>query len=170
MSVMESRRVLIGRIAGHFGVKGWVKLQSWTEPRAKIIEYRPWLLELGGEWREWQVAEGHMHGKSVVVRLQGVSSREQATTLIGSNIAVRREQLAATRPGEYYWVDLMGAEVWLADGRVLGRVKNLLATGSNDVLVVQGVREHLVPFIRGQVIKDVDLGAHVIRVDWDPDF
>jgi 16S rRNA processing protein RimM len=170
MPAAESRRIIIGRIAGHFGVKGWIKLQSWTEPRDKIVEYRPWLLEIGGEWQDWQVAEGHMHGRSVIARLQGVANREQAAGLIGANIAVRREQLAATRPGEYYWADLMDAEVRLADGRVLGKVKNLLATGSNDVLVVQGAREHLIPFIRGQVIKDVDLDSRVICVDWDPDF
>ncbi|HVB28693.1 MAG TPA: ribosome maturation factor RimM [Terriglobia bacterium] len=170
MSATESRRIVIGRIAGHFGVKGWVKLQSWTEPRDKIVEYRPWLLELGDQWREWQVAEGRIHGKGVIARLQGVDNREQAAALIGANIAGRREQLAATKPGEYYWADLVGVQVRLADGRILGTVKTLLATGANDVLVVQGAREYLIPFIRGQVIKQVDLDARVICVDWDPDF
>jgi len=170
MSAVESRRIVIGKVTGHFGVKGWVKLQSWTEPREKIIEYRPWLLELGSGWQEWHVAEGRIHGKSVIARLQGVDNREQAAALMGANIAVRREQLAATKPGEYYWVDLMGLQVLQADGRELGTVQNLLATGANDVLVVQGEREYLIPFIRGQVIKVVDLDARVIRVDWDPDF
>ncbi|MGA9852730.1 MAG: ribosome maturation factor RimM [Gammaproteobacteria bacterium] len=170
MAEQETRRIVIGKIAGAFGVKGWVKLQSWTEPREKIIEYRPWLLECDGEWREWQVAEGHIHGKSMIARLDGITDRDQAAALMGTSIAVRRDQLAATRPGEYYWADLVGLEVRLSNERSLGRVRSLLATGSNDVLVVQGERERLIPFIRGRVIKDVDLGLRVIRVDWDPDF
>jgi 16S rRNA processing protein RimM len=170
MSAAESRRIVIGKVVGHFGVKGWIKLQSWTEPREKIVEYHPWLLELPSGWQEWQVAEGRIHGKGVIVRLRGVGNREQAAVFIGANIAVRREQLAATKPGEYYWADLMGLQVRLTDGRELGTVKNLLATGANDVLVVQGVREYLIPFIRGRVIKDVDLDAQVISADWDPDF
>ncbi|MGA9855791.1 MAG: ribosome maturation factor RimM [Gammaproteobacteria bacterium] len=170
MSATESRRIVIGKVTGHFGVKGWIKIQSWTEPREKVVDYRPWLLERGGEWQEWQVVEGRIHGKSVIARLQGVANREQAAALIGVSIAIRRDQLAATKPGEYYWDDLMGLRVLLADGRELGTVKNLLATGANDVLVVQGTREHLIPFIRGRVIKAVDLGARVMRVDWDPDF
>jgi 16S rRNA processing protein RimM len=170
MSAVEPRRIVIGKVTGHFGVKGWVKIHSWTEPREKIIEYHPWLLELSGGWREWQVAEGHNHGKSLIARLQDVENREQAAVCIGANIAVHRWQLAATKPGEYYWVDLIGLQVRLMDGRELGTVKDLLATGANDVLVVQGVREHLIPFIRGRVIKDVDLDARVIRADWDPEF
>lgn len=170
MAERESRRVVLGKIAGLFGVKGWMKLLSWTEPRERIVQYRPWLLELGGEWREWQVAEGRAHGKGVIARLESVTDRGQAAALVGAAIAVRREQLPATRPGEYYWADLVGLEVRLADGRLLGSVKGLLATGANDVLVVQGERERLIPFVRGPVIKDVDLDAQVICVDWDADF
>ncbi|MGH8415170.1 MAG: ribosome maturation factor RimM [Gammaproteobacteria bacterium] len=170
MTEPETRRIVIGRIAGAFGVKGWVKLQSWTEPREKIIEYRPWLLERDGAWQEWQVAEGRVHGKNVIVRFDGIADRDQAAALMGTSIAVRRDQLAATHPGEYYWADLVGLEVRLADERSLGRVQSLIATGSNDVLVVQGERERLIPFIRGQVIKDVNLDTRVIHVDWDPDF
>ena len=170
MAEQESRRVVLGRIAAPFGIKGWVKLQSWTEPREKIIEYRPWLLELGGRWQEWQVVEGRLHGKSVIARLDGVADRDRAATLAGANIAIRREQLPELRPGEYYWADLLGLEVRLADDRVLGRISGLMATGANDVLVVKGERERLIPFLRGQVVKQVDLDAGLIRVDWDPDF
>lgn len=166
----NSRRVVLGRIAGAFGIKGWVKLQSWTEPPEKIVEFHPWLLEFAGEWREVQVAEGRRQGKNLIARLQGITDRDQAAVLAGANIAVRREQLPAIRPGEYYWTDLVGVEVRLENGRGLGKVTELLATGSNDVLVVQGERERLIPFIRGQVIKHVDMDARVICVDWDPDF
>ncbi|MDE2195804.1 MAG: ribosome maturation factor RimM [Gammaproteobacteria bacterium] len=170
MSEKAARRIILGKVVGLFGIKGWVKLLSWTEPREQIIEYRPWQLLLEGEWRERAVAEGRAHGKSVIVRFEGVTDRDQAAVLLGAEIAVRRDQLAATRPGEYYWADLVGLEVRLADGRVLGRVADLMETGANDVLVVEGERQRLIPFIRGQVIKDVDLDAGLIRVDWDPEF
>jgi 16S rRNA processing protein RimM len=166
----EPRRIVIGRIGGPFGVKGWVKLLSWSEPREQIIGYSPWLVQTGGQWREWRVAEGHAHGKGVIARLEGVTDREQAAALMGADIAVWRSQLGETKPGEYYWADLIGLDVQLGDGRSLGRVDSMMATGSNDVLVVEGERQRLVPFINGQVIKRVDLAAGVIQVDWDPDF
>lgn len=162
--------MVLGKVAGPFGVRGWVKLLSFTEPRAQILEYQPWQLRREGEWRECRLAEGRPHGKGVIARLEGITDRDQALALMGAEIGVWREQLGTAKPGEYYWADLTGLEVRLEDGRVLGAVTGLMATGSNDVLVVQGERERLIPFIRGQVIKDVDLEARVIRVDWDPDF
>lgn len=164
------RRIVLGKIAGLYGVKGWVRLLSWTEPRARILDYRPWLLGRDGEWQERKIAEGRVHGKSVIARLDGVSDRDQAQALLGAEIAVWRSQLPPTGPGEYYWADLMDLEVRLADGRSLGRVAGLMATGANDVLVVRGERERLIPFVRGAVIKDVDLEAGLVHADWDPDF
>lgn len=171
MAAEKSQHIVVGRVTGHFGVKGWVKVQSWTEPREKIIEYRPWFLARGGgAWRACQPEASRVHGKSVVARFQGIGDREQAAILLGSTIAVRRDQLPVIGPGEYYWADLVGLDVRLIDGRSLGRVQRLLATGSNDVMVVDAERERLIPFIRGQVVKDVDLDQRVIQVDWDPDF
>jgi 16S rRNA processing protein RimM len=166
----EPKRIVIGRIAGLFGVKGWVKLLSWTEPRDKITEYSPWQVQIDGQWREWKMAEGQAHGKGVIARLEGITDRDQAAALMGSDIAVWRSQLGKTRPGEYYWVDLLGLDVQLADGRTLGKVDGMMATGANDVMVVKGERERLIPFIHGQVVKSVDLDKRLIQVDWDPDF
>lgn len=170
MSEREVRRVELGKVAGAFGIKGWVKLQSWTEPPQHIFDYQPWLLQIAGQWSEWQVAESHRHGRSLIARLPGIEDREQAAALAGAVIAVRREQLPAAGPGEYYWADLIGLEVRLMDGRNLGRVQGLMATGSNDVLIVQGDRERLIPFVPGQVVKQVDLDAGRICVEWDPEF
>lgn len=166
----EPKRIVIGRIAGLFGVKGWVKLLSWTEPRDKITAYSPWQVQIDGQWREWKMAEGQAHGKGVIARLEGITDRDQAATLIGSDVAVWRSQLPKTRPGEYYWVDLLGLDVQLTDGRMLGKVDGMMPTGANDVMVVKGERERLIPFIHGQVVKNVDLDTRVILVDWDPDF
>jgi 16S rRNA processing protein RimM len=166
----EPKRIVIGRIAGLFGVKGWVKLLSWTDPRDKIVDYSPLQVQIGGQWREWKMVEGRTHGKGVIARLEGITDRDQAAALMGADIAVWRSQLAKTRPGEYYWADLLGLEVQLADGRRLGKVDGMMATGANDVMVVKGERERLIPFIHGQVVKNVDLDKRLIQVDWDPDF
>lgn len=166
----ERKRIVIGKIGGPFGIKGWVKLLSHSEPRDRILDYSPWLLKDRDGWKEWELAEGHAHGKGVIARLEGVTDRDQAMALMGAEIAVWREQLGETKPGQYFWADLVGLTVRLEAGRSLGRVEGLMATGSNDVLVVKGDRERLIPFIQGQVIKGVDLDAGIIVVDWDPDF
>ena len=166
----ERKRIVIGKVGGPFGVKGWVKLLSWTEPRDGMFEYSPWLLKSGDTWKEWEVAEGHAHGKGVIARFEGVTDRDQAMALMGAEIAVWRDQLGQPKPGQYYWADLVGLDVQLEGGRSLGKVQGLMATGSNDVLVVKGDRERLIPFIQGQVIKRVDLAQGLIQVDWDPDF
>lgn len=170
MPERQIARVGLGKIAGAFGIKGWIKLQSWTDPPERILEYQPWQLQIAGHWSEWRVEESRRHGKNLIARLPGIADRNQAAALAGVEIAVSRDLLPATRPGEYYWTDLVGLEVRLSDGRSLGQVQDLMATGSNDVLVVRGERERLIPFIHGQVVKQVDLDAGLIRVDWDPEF
>jgi 16S rRNA processing protein RimM len=120
-------------------------------------------------WREVDVAEGRKQGKTVIARLDGITDRELAAALVGATIGIARENLPETESGEYYWADLEGLQVVHGDGRVLGKVAYLLATGANDVLVVQGEQEILVPFVRNEVIKDVDLAAGIINVDWEWD-
>ena len=160
----------MGRISGLYGVRGWVKIRSDTVPRERIVEYSPWQVEIEGQWRAMEVAEGRRQGKGVVARLQGCDDRDGAAPLIGAAIAVRREQLPAPEPGEYYWADLEGLAVVTAEGVELGTVDHLFETGANDVLVVRNGRERLIPFIQGQVVLDVDLEAGRMRVDWDPEF
>ncbi len=166
----ERKRIVIGKVGGPFGVKGWIKLLSWIEPREEIADYSPWQLKQGEGWKEWKVAEFRPHGKGLAARLVGLDDRDQAAALMGAEIAVWRDQLGEPEPGRYYWDDLIGLEVKGPEGLSFGKVKGMMATGANDVLVVEGQRERLVPFIQDQVIKGVDLGAGIITVDWDPDF
>ena len=161
--------VVLGRIAGVFGVKGWVKVFSHTEPREAILEYRNWLLKSGDGWRHVTVEEGKPHGKSVVVKLADIGNRDAAADLVDVAIAVARDDLPEPQTGEYYWADLEGLQVVHRDGRSLGKVAYLIATGANDVLVVNGDRESLIPFIMDEVILDVDLALGRISVDWDWD-
>lgn len=162
--------VIVGRVSGLFGVRGWLKIHSYTEPRENIVEYRPWLLNTGGQWRMIEVESGRAHGKGVVVKFVGYDDRDAAALLVGRDIAVTREQLGEPDAGEYYWTDLEGLKVITLEGVDLGVVDHVFATGANDVVVVRGERERLLPFVRGDVIRNIDLRRGVMEVDWDPEF
>lgn len=162
--------VVLGRVSGLFGVNGWVRVFSHTEPREGITRYHPVFLNRQGEWREFRIEAGRAHGAGVVLKFAGCDDRDQAAVLIQSDIAVHRAQLPPPKPGEYYWADLEGLRVVTLEGVELGAVSHLLATGANDVLVVRGERERLLPFVRDRVVIEVNLEQRLLRVDWDPDF
>jgi len=163
--------VILGRVSGLHGVRGWMKVFSETREREAILDFDPWYLRVGGEWRAHKPLEGRMQGKGgVVARLEGVDDRDQAQVLIGAEIAVRREQLPKPKRGEYYWFDLEGLVVTNLEGVSLGTVSHLFETGANDVLVVtDGERERLIPFTKNAV-KKVDLESRTMQVDWDAEF
>ena len=162
--------VILGRISGLYGVRGWVKVYSDTEPRENLLNYSPWLLRQALAWKEWRLETGRRQGKYVVAKLAGCDDRDAAAGLIGMDIAVKRSQLPSTAAGEYYWTDLEGLDVVNLSGLRLGYVDYLFETGSNDVLVVKGDKEYLIPFILKQVVLSVDLDNQLLKVDWDPDF
>ena len=162
------KQVALGYVAAVHGIKGWIKVRSWTRPMEAILGYQPWLL--GEDKKPVKIVDGRKQGKGLVALLPGFQDREQAAMLVGQQIFVRRDQLPATAADEYYWSDLEGLEVKTTKGEVLGRVERLIETGANDVLVIRGNREHLVPFIQGQYVSRVDLESKLIEVDWDPDF
>jgi len=170
MTVDSSEYITLGKINGVYGLKGWVKVFSHTNPRDRIVGYSHWMLRQGNEWRKIEVLRGREHGKTVVAQLVGIEDRNQAEALRGADIAITRDQLEKLARDEYYWIDLIGLQVLNQDDVDLGQVVHLFETGSNDVMVVRGDRERLVPFIQGQYVKNVDLDEGVIRVDWDPEF
>jgi 16S rRNA processing protein RimM len=161
--------VLLGRIVGLFGVNGWVKVFSYTQPREAILEYGQWYLKQDNEWRAAVIAGGKRHGKSIIASFSGVTDRDQAAELIGCDIAIEREDLPVPEVGRFYWADLEGLRVMDRDGAELGRVAYVMETGANDVLVLEGERERLIPFVLDKVVLDVDLARGVITVDWEWD-
>jgi 16S rRNA processing protein RimM len=163
-------RVTMGRVSGAFGVRGWLKVRSDCEPVEQLLAYSPWQIDTGTGWRSHVLVDGKVHGPGLVAKLAGIDDRDQARELAGADIAVDRSQLPALAEDEYYWNDLIGLGVVTRDGKELGRVSGLMQTGTNDVLVVSGERERLIPFIREQVVLAVDAEARRIEVDWDPDF
>jgi len=162
----EQRYVHAGYVSGVYGVSGWVRVYSFTEPREQIISYSPWqLLDDAGDARCRPVVAGRRQGKGVVARLEGVDDRDTAAGLVGMRVLVDRRQFAAPGDGEYYWADLVGLEVCTEQGESLGVVDHLIETGANDVLVVTGTRRRLIPFVVDRVVKSVD--ERRIVVDWD---
>ena len=166
----SDKRVVVGRVAGLHGIRGWVKVFSYTQPREQIFAYSPWQFATDEGWDEVPVAETTGSGKTLIAKLRGIDSREQAAPWVGVDIAVSRALLPPSRHGSWYWVDLEGLQVVNTDGVQLGHVHHLLETGANDVLVVHGDRERLIPLLPDRVVTQVDLDAGLMRVDWDADF
>jgi len=166
----KEKWVILGRVSGVFGVKGWLKVQSYTEPRDNIVGFGAWTLRMNGVDHAFDVEEGHSHAGSVVAKLHGLDDRDRARDWVGADIVVPREQLPKIAAGELYWTDLEGLEVRTTTGTVLGTVDHLLATGGNDVLVLDSSPRLLIPFVAGDVVKEVDLKAGLIVVDWSPDY
>jgi len=163
-------RVLLAEVTGVHGVAGEVKLHSYTEPREAVLRYRPWIVIQGANERELARPSGRAAGQHVLARFPGVVDRDQAAAMVGAQVWVERTQLPQAKPGEFYWTDLEGLSVVTVDGVALGTVSHLFETGANDVMVVRGERERLIPFTPGVAVQSVDLATREIRVDWDPEF
>jgi 16S rRNA processing protein RimM len=173
--VPATEPVVVGRIAGAYGVLGWVRVVSFTEPPENLLSYRPWMLDGPGGWQAVTPATSRPHGAGFVVQLRDLSSRDQAQALAGRLIAVPRAALPDLDTNvEYYWRDLIGLEVFDTEGRHIGRVDHLVATGAHDVLAIEpaaaapaqsGAHQLLVPFLR-QFVPVVDLERGRVVVDW----
>lgn len=165
-----SERAVVGKITGAYGVRGWVKVFPLTEKREGLLRFRDWFLEKNDQEKAIRLKQGKLHGKYVVAQLEGIESREEAEALKGFKVKADWDQFEKLEEDDYYWSDLIGLVVRVSSGAELGKVVSLMETGSNDVLVIKGDRERLVPFILGEVIKEVDIEAGEMVVDWDLEF
>lgn len=172
-------RIALGYLVGVFGVKGWLKVKSNTEPAENIINYLPWWLKTPHGLKKVEVDDYKLRPQGLIVHIKGCDDRDEAVALGKAVIEVDKSLLPTLDGGDYYWHQLLGLEVVsLYEGgrRVLGVVKDLLETGANDVLVVGPSdnsiddKERLVPYLPGQFVLAIDLAASLIEVDWDPDF
>jgi 16S rRNA processing protein RimM len=170
--------VVVGRIQGPYGIKGWVHVASFTDPRENIQAYSPWLIgdeSVANSWRPLEVEQIRPHKQGYVAKLVGVNDRNAADGMKGLLIAVPETSLPRPEPGEFYWRELVGASVVNSDGACLGRVRGLIETGANDVLVIERADamedgqavsgELLIPF-HARFVLDVDRDAGVILVEW----
>jgi len=170
------KSMVVGRLGAVYGIKGWMKINSFTDIPEGIFNYSPWFIEQKGEWVEVAIEDFKRHGKGLVAKLVGVDVREEAQALTGAEIAINASQLPKL-DDDFYWRDLIGCSVETDKGYTLGKVTDMMETGSNDVLVIKanatdafGKKERLVPFLDGQVIISVDITALKIIVNWDPSF
>lgn len=172
MKEPSGRRILLGRLLGAFGIRGEAKLESWTQPRAAIFRYQPWIVrDPQGRERELSGVTGRETGKFLIATLPDVTDRDVVEAMRGTEIYVSRSALPPPSAGEYYWVDLEGLRVVTVDGVALGSISHLFNTGANDVLVVRDdERERMIPFVQPQYVTAVDFDAGLVTVDWDPDF
>jgi 16S rRNA processing protein RimM len=169
MQEHEDDMICVGNITGVHGVKGWVKVFSNTSPRENILSYSPWRIATGDQI-QIVTASGRLQGKNVVARLEGIDQRDQAIDLVGSKIYILPEQMPQLGVGDYYWSDLIGLEVESLDAEPLGTVETMMETGANDVMVLRGDRERLIPFVMDEVVRSVDLTNKRVVVDWKPDY
>ncbi len=179
MTAKRSNLISVGRLTGVFGIKGWLKLKSDTEPEEKILQYFPWWLKTRHGVKAVEIDAHQQHNGGLIVHIVGVDDRDQAADLALVDVAVEKDQLPALEDGEFYWHQLIGLNVvseFNDQQYPLGTVDNILETGANDVLVVKAGessiddRERLVPYVPDLYVLKVDLEKHEIRVDWDPDF
>ena len=170
--------LVVGRISAVFGVRGWVKVMSFTEQATKIFDYQPWLVDRDGRLESIQVEEWKNHGDGLVVRLKGINDRDIARNWCLKDIRVDATLLPTLSDSEFYWHQLKDLVVYshIEDTvKRIGTVVSLLETGANDVMVVKGDaesidrRERLIPYLKQYVLK-IDLDAQRIDVCWDPDF
>jgi 16S rRNA processing protein RimM len=169
MQTHEDELMCVGHIAGVHGVKGWVKVFSDTSPRENILNYSPWKIATGDKMQTIEIS-GRLQGKNVVAKLSGVEDREAAIELGGSKIYILPEQLPKLDADEFYWSDLIGLNVESLEAEPLGTIETMMETGANDVMVLQGDRERLVPFVMDEVVREVDLVNKRIIVDWKADY
>lgn len=168
MTKREVSYIKIGKVGSTYGVHGWLKIQSYTEFGASILDYKPWYLTNHREQKEIiDIEASKTHGNGLIVKFKGVNSPEEARKLTGKIIEIDRSLLPILPKNEFYWSDLEGLTVINKNGVVLGKVIYLMATGSNDVLVIKGDKEYAIPYLIDRVIINIDLENREIHVDWE---
>jgi 16S rRNA processing protein RimM len=167
----SQRMITVGRLHGAFGVRGELKLESFTDPDTAIGRYQPWILrDARGHERVCGGVRVRAGGKGLIATIPDIDDRDTAEATKGQDVLVPRSALPPPAPGEYYWVDLEGLRVVNVQGVAFGTVSHLFSTGANDVMAVQGERERMIPFLTPDYVVSVDFDAGLVTVDWDADF
>jgi 16S rRNA processing protein RimM len=171
------KKVILGKVGAVYGIKGWLKIHSFTEDQEAILDYFPWSLKLGNKTQSVEITDWRKHNNGLIVKVGNIDDRDEAQALVGSEILIDEEALPELPEGEFYWRDLMGMKVVTTNGYDLGSVSDIMETGANDVLVVKanrndgfGKKERLIPYLFEDVVKTISLEDKQICVDWDPGF
>ncbi len=159
----------MGRVAAPYAVKGWIKIQAFTEYLDSLLDYPTWWLGKQGQWRQFTVLEAKVHSQSLIAHLEGLDDRDAAEAITSSEIAVARDELPPTDENEFYWSDLIGFQVVNLAGETLGRLEGFLETGAHDVMQVKGAKDYLIPFT-APIVDRVEREAARVVVDWGLDY
>lgn len=161
-------KVIIGRFGAPHGIKGWIRVQSHTDPIQNLLNYSPLFIEKNTDWEILAMEDGKPHQAGLIVKVQGIDTPEAARLLTHKNIAIDREKLPLLNNAQYYWADLIGLSVVNVKHEELGVIDSLMETGANDVIVVHhsSGSEILIPYIKS-VVLSVDLEKKIMIVDWD---
>ena len=167
----DSESIALGHVSGVFGIKGWIKVYSYTRPKEQILNYPTWLI---GKNKTVQMIleEGRLHKESIIAKLKGIDDRNKAMDLFENKIHVLTQDLANLPQDEFYWYQLIGLQVFDTSGKHIGEVVRMMETGANDVLVVRAddKAEHLIPYIKDGVIQSIDLMTQKIIVEWETNY
>ncbi|TQF71669.1 ribosome maturation factor RimM [Pseudoalteromonas luteoviolacea] len=177
MSQDNTSTLVVGKLGAPYGIKGWLKVHSFTDDPQGIFDFSPWLIGQQGKWQALEVSDWRRHNKGFIAKFANINDRDEAMAYTNAEIVVNSEQLPELPEGEFYWRDLIGMTVVTNKGYNLGHVDDLMETGSNDVLVVKankkdafGQTERLIPFLTDSVIIEIKHDEREITVDWDPAF
>ena len=165
---LDKDTILVGKVTGVRGLKGQVRIASYTRPRSNILSYLPWTLVNDAHSFQTIPESGYIKGKSIIVSLKNVSAREPAEGLIGSEILVSKKSFPSLQEGTYYWDDLIGLSVFNLDGVLLGKIRDFMETGAHDIMCVDYENnQHLIPFVMHTFIVSVNLVAQKVVVNWE---
>ena len=172
----DRKRVVLGQIGRLHGVKGWLKLNSFTTPPENILEYTELGAEIEAHWQGLEIDQFRQQPNGLVVHFKGYDDPDAAAQLTGIELSVISNELPTLEGGDYYWHQLEGLQVVNQQGQLFGQVEKLLETGANDVLVIEPTsdsiddRQRLIPYLLDSVIEQVDLESKTIRVNWEADY
>ena len=174
MQSQSSTPIIIGKFGAPFGVKGWIKVQSFADPAENILIYQPWLLYQKKEWVTCCFEDAKIQDNGIIVKLPGYSDRDKIRIYTNLNIAIERSQLndSDLQMGQYFWTDLQGLTIINTQGITLGTLSHLLDNGAHDIMVVNSEKmpDILIPYVEPDIVKSVDLANKVITVDWELDY
>jgi len=175
--VVPAQKIVVGKMGSTYGVRGWLRLFSSTEIASNIFDYQPWFIQHAGRWQSIELERWKHHNHDLIIKIKSVDDQAAASQLTNCEIMVDSTQLPVLSSNYYYWKDLIGCQVITTSGYQLGKIVDMMETGSNDVMVVKadlkdafGIKERLIPYLDKQVVKRVNVDDKQVEVDWEPNF
>ena len=164
----DDKKIYLGKITGVHGIKGWLKIQSFSSPPENILNYPSWIITNKGEEDFYSIEQGRKQNNKIVVKLEKIDDRNTAESLINSKIQIQRSDLPKLSNENYYWSDLVGLSVLNSEEKVIGKIESLIETGANDVMVIITLKDEriLIPFVMHEIIKEVNVELNYIKIDW----